>query len=99
MDESDGGCDERDLWSSPLPERGEVFLDARGQSRSLRLSWHDEKELVVLSIWREDRCAASFRLPVHAVPELVSALVTGLAAAPAAPVTLQLPPARLGALR
>jgi hypothetical protein len=63
----------------PLPEVGSVFLDARGSQRALRVSWHRESDLVVLSLWRENVCTATFRLAVEDVPELISALTKGLA--------------------
>jgi hypothetical protein len=62
-----------------LPVRGDVFLDARDQGRALRLSWHHEAELVVLSPWRDDTCVATFQLGRDDVPALVEALVRGLA--------------------
>lgn len=62
-----------------LPARGEVFIDSRSSDRAMRVSWHAEVGLVVLSLWREDRCTATFRLPVAEVPALVHALVEGLA--------------------
>lgn len=65
--------------SVALPMRGEVFVDSRGSDRAMRVSWHAEVGLVVLSLWREDRCTATFRLPVAEVPALVHALVEGLA--------------------
>jgi hypothetical protein len=34
----------------PLPELGSIFLDARGGDRALRVSWHAESDLVVLSL-------------------------------------------------
>jgi len=64
----------------PLPPRGELFDDPRGEGRALRVSWHQEASLVVLSLWREGTCTATFRLPVADVPRLVNALVEGLAA-------------------
>lgn len=63
-----------------LPVRGEVFLDARDPSRALRMSWHHEAEVVVLSLWREGTCAGTFRLARCDVPDFVDALVTGLSA-------------------
>jgi hypothetical protein len=66
---------------TPLPAVGEVFLDARGGARSLRVSWHDENGLVVLSLWRAGVCAGSFRLPVEDVPDLIEVLRGGLDAA------------------
>ena len=43
--------------SRPLPAAGEVFLDARGGGRALRVSWHPEADMVVLSLWRDSTCA------------------------------------------
>ena len=65
----------------PLPETGSIFLDARGGDRALRVSWHHEKGLVVLSLWRENVCAGSFRLPIDDVPDLIRTLRAGLDAA------------------
>ena len=68
---------------SPLPIRGEVVVDARGGARALRVSWHPEHGLVVLSIWRGDTCAATVQVDSTEVPHLVDVLVRGLAAGPA----------------
>ena len=65
---------------APLPTTGEVFLDARGPGRVLRVTWHGEADVVVLSLWRGALCAGTFRLPVEEVPDLVDALRAGLAA-------------------
>jgi hypothetical protein len=68
-------------WMSaarPLPELGEIFLDARGEERALRVSWHTDRDLVVLSLWRENLCAGSFRLSVEEVPQLIALLRSGL---------------------
>jgi hypothetical protein len=65
----------------PLPATGEIFLDARGGDRALRVSWHHEAELVVLSLWRDNLCAGSFRLAVDEVPALIDLLRAGLDAA------------------
>lgn len=62
----------------PLPATGEIFLDARGGDRAMRVSWHHESGLVVLSLWRDNVCAGSFRLAVDEVPELISLLRSGL---------------------
>ncbi|MBO0847356.1 MAG: hypothetical protein J2P22_18300 [Nocardioides sp.] len=62
----------------PLPASGEVFLDARGDDRALRVSWHFDSDLVVLSLWRENVCTGSFRLPAEEVPELIETLRDGL---------------------
>ena len=63
---------------TPLPAAGEVFLDARGSGRALRVTWHGEVDVVVLSLWHGGTCTGSFRLPVEDVPDLVDALRGGL---------------------
>ncbi len=65
----------------PLPETGSIFLDARGGDRALRVSWHHESGLVVLSLWRENVCAGSFRMAVDDVPDMIDLLRAGLDAA------------------
>lgn len=40
---------------------GELFLDERGQA--LRVTWHAEAGMVVLSIWRDEECVGTVRLP------------------------------------
>lgn len=62
----------------PLPNRGEVFLDPRGEGRSLRVSWHRDENTLVLSLWQLGQCRATFRLQTEEVPDLVRALVAGL---------------------
>jgi hypothetical protein len=61
-----------------LPARGEVMLDARGSARALRVSWHHEEGIVVLSLWHEGVCTGSFRLDRGDVPALIDSLVSGL---------------------
>ena len=62
----------------PLPETGSIFLDARGGDRALRVSWHQEAGMVVLSLWRDNVCAGSFRLAIDEVPDLIAMLQAGL---------------------
>lgn len=61
-----------------LPDQGSIYLDARGSERALRVSWHHDRGLVVLSLWRDNVCAGSFRLPIDEVPDLVDMLRRGL---------------------
>jgi hypothetical protein len=63
---------------TPLPATGAVFVDERGGDRSLRVTWHSEAGLVVLSMWHSRVCVGSFRLPAADVPALVETLRTGL---------------------
>ena len=65
-----------------LPASGEILADARGGGRWMRVTWHDEADVVVLSIWHETSCVSTFRLRRAEVPLLVHALVSGLATAP-----------------
>lgn len=66
---------------TPLPATGEVFLDPRGSGRALRVSWHSEADVVVLSLWQGGTCTGTFRLAVHDVPDLIDALRESLAGA------------------
>jgi hypothetical protein len=59
-----------------LPAGRALFVDERGVG--LRATWHLERGIVNLSIWREDRCVETFWLPVADVGRLVSFLVGGL---------------------
>ena len=61
-----------------LPRTREVFLDPRGDHRSLRVTGHQESQLVVLSLWRDNVCAGTFRLAADEVPDLIAFLRTGL---------------------
>lgn len=60
------------------PHTREVFLDPRGGDRSLRVTWHQEAQLVVLSLWRDNVCAGTFRLTADEVPDLIGFLRSGL---------------------
>ena len=59
-----------------LPTRREVFIDQR--DAGLRVTWHPEQDLVVLSVWHEDRCVGTFRMPVQDVPRLCALLTAAL---------------------
>ena len=59
----------------PLPRTGSVLFDGRGDDRALRVSWHEEADVVVLSLWRDNVCTATFRLAGDQVPDLIDALV------------------------
>jgi len=63
---------------TPLPAAGEVFLDDRGPDRALRVTWHGEADVVVLSLWHGGTCTGTFRLPVEDVPDFVAVLRDGL---------------------
>ena len=62
----------------PLPTTGSIYFDARGDDRALRVSWHHDADLVVVSLWRDNVCSGSFRLAVDEVPDLIEMLRRGL---------------------
>ncbi|MFN8195282.1 MAG: hypothetical protein U0R80_13480 [Nocardioidaceae bacterium] len=62
----------------PLAPTGSVFLDARGGDRALRATWHTAEGVVVLSFWRDNVCAGSFRLEADEVPGFIEMLRSGL---------------------
>lgn len=62
-----------------LPPRGEWFADAR-DGRALRVSWHPEHAMVVLSTWRDGACVASTQLDPLEAARLIGVLADGLAA-------------------
>lgn len=70
-----------DVVPLQAPSPRTVLADARGTDRALRVAWHTDGDngVVVLSIWREDHCTATFRLAAAEVPLLVDTLVRGLA--------------------
>jgi len=53
-----------------------MFLDERGAG--LRVTWHPERDLVVLSVWQGDRCVGTFRMSVQDVPRLSGLLAAAL---------------------
>ena len=57
---------------------GMVFPDLRGDGRSLRATWHQEQQVVVLSLWRNNVCVSTFRLSADEVPDLIGLLRQGL---------------------
>jgi hypothetical protein len=59
-----------------LPTRRDVFIDQRGAG--LRVTWHPEQDLVVLSLWHDDSCVGTFRMPVQDLPRLSGLLAAAL---------------------
>jgi hypothetical protein len=53
-----------------------MFLDERGTG--LRVTWHPERDLVVLSVWQGDSCIGTFRMPVQDIPRLSGLLAAAL---------------------
>jgi len=63
--------------AAPLPRRGEVYFDVRGESRSMRLSWYADTGVAVFSIWQGGTCTGTFRLPIADLPRMVEELQRG----------------------
>jgi hypothetical protein len=62
----------------PRPAAGAVLGDARGDGRALRVTWHEEAGVVVLSVWRGNLCTTTVRLAPAEVVDLVETLAAGL---------------------
>jgi hypothetical protein len=94
------GDDLRMTIAISLPATTEVLSDARDGGRALRVSWHPADDVCVFSIWREDRCAATFQLMRSDAPGLISCLVEGLAQPPSSwsTATYGVAPSRLSSL-
>ena len=58
----------------PFPHRGSVFVDARGEQRTMRVACHRDEGLVVISLWAAGVCRASFRLPAALASEIAELL-------------------------
>jgi hypothetical protein len=69
----------------PIPTLGGVVGDVRGAGRALRVSWHREDGLVVLSLWDGTRCTGTVRVAAADVPTLIEALQIGLRPEPIVP--------------
>jgi hypothetical protein len=59
-----------------LSARRDMFLDERGAG--LRVTWHPERDLVVLSVWHDESCVGTFRMQVQDVPRLSGLLAAAL---------------------
>jgi hypothetical protein len=67
-----------------LPALGrEFFLDESGTV--LRVSWHLDRRLANMSVWRGDRCTETFQLAAADAARLIAYLADGLASAASAP--------------
>jgi hypothetical protein len=60
----------------------------------MRVRWHPEKRLVVLSLWQGGHCTGTFRLPVEGAAGMISLLADSLADACTLPVETPRPTSR-----
>ena len=76
----------------PFPHIGELFTDVRGGERTMRVSHHPDRELLVFSIWSGGTCRASFQLPLNEMARL-SDLLGGVVVSDDEPDQADLPKA------
>jgi hypothetical protein len=65
----------------PRPIAGAVLGDARGDGRALRVTWHADEGVVVMSVWKDNVCTTTVRLTPDQVAPLVETLQAGSAVA------------------
>jgi hypothetical protein len=57
-----------------MPSVGDVFADVRDEGRTLRVSYHEDRGVVVLSLWSGAICRGSFRMNTADVGRLLAVL-------------------------
>ena len=62
-----------------------VVEDVRRDDTFMRVTWHAESNVFVVSHWKGDVCVAATRIPPEAAPDLVNLLVKGLSESGATP--------------
>jgi hypothetical protein len=71
----------------PMPGVGDLFTDVRGGDRTMRVSYHEDRGVLVVSLWLGPVCRGSFRMAAGDVHKLIAALSeieTSIASAAAA---------------
>jgi hypothetical protein len=63
----------------PLASSSQWFTDPRTPDRRMKVAWHPEAGVVVVSLWTSDHCTATFRLPIESAPDLMHLLVDAVA--------------------
>jgi len=58
----------------PIPSLGDVFDDVRGDDRALRVSFHADRGVVVVSLWAGPVCRGSFRMAAADIERLQATL-------------------------
>jgi len=73
--------------------------DVRRDDTFMRVTWHEESDVFVVSHWRGEVCLAATRVPARAAPDLINHLVRGLAESAGRPAaSVSSPPSRSEAL-
>jgi hypothetical protein len=72
-----------------------IVEDVRRDDTFMRVTWHEESAVFVVSHWRGEVCVAATRVPVHAAPDLIQLFVRGLAESTGGPpAAVSTPPSR-----
>jgi hypothetical protein len=58
----------------PMPAVGDLFTDLRGGDRRMRVSYHEGRATVVVSLWAGTVCKGTFQLAVGDVTRLMEVL-------------------------
>lgn len=58
------------------------FEDTRSPVRRMKVSWHPDEAVVVVSLWQDERCTGTFRMAPADAPALIHLLVDSLADRP-----------------
>ncbi|MEU4424369.1 hypothetical protein AB0F81_27435 [Actinoplanes sp. NPDC024001] len=58
----------------PMPAVGDLFTDMRGGDRRMRVSYHESRGAVVVSLWADTVCRGTFQLAAGDVARLVALL-------------------------
>ena len=64
------------LWSLG---RRVIVEDVRRDDTYMRVTWHGENGVFVVSHWSGDLCVAATRIPLDAAPDLIQLMVNALA--------------------
>lgn len=62
----------------PVKRRRVLIADTRADGRYLRVTWHAEEKMFVLSTWSDEVCSGAVRIPVDRAPDLINLLSDGL---------------------
>jgi hypothetical protein len=73
------------LMGERATRRRVLIEDARRDGSYLRVTWHPEGEVFVVSTWREEVCTGAIRVPATSSADMISLLADGLADAVGSP--------------
>ena len=62
-----------------------MLPDVRGEGSFVRVTWHPDRRLLVLSQWRDDVCVSASRLTIEDAAPLIAMLADALGDAAGAP--------------